>query len=140
MNGGRDGSLRADQAGYQVLSGWVTPYHRWLKAACHHGRLTDFTLALMVAGPGQPLGTEVTEARVLQEGQNRGRCRHVDEVGCQSLPVGTPVDLGGGLPEFQWLTEHLGFNSLCRSSAMFKPTRTTGRCLFPCCFSADSKR
>lgn len=37
------------------LLGWVTPYHHWLKAACHHGKLMDFALALMVAGPGQPL-------------------------------------------------------------------------------------
>lgn len=27
----------------------------------------------------------------------------------QSLPAGTPTDLLLGLPEFQWLTVHLGF-------------------------------
>lgn len=69
---GEGRGLRTDQAGYQVLSVWVTPYHRWLKVACHHGRLTDFTLALMVAGPDQPLGTEVTEARALQTGEDAG--------------------------------------------------------------------
>lgn len=63
-----------------------------------------------------------------------GRCRCVDEVGYQSLPARTPVDLLLVPPEFQCLAVHLGF-SLCKSSASFEPYQNLWKVsVFPCCF------
>lgn len=114
------------------LSSWYTtgfcfgPHGGWSRLASAPASLTGYEVA-----------TEVTEARVLQEGQNSGRRRQVD-VGAVSVPV--LRDSYGPLVGAPRVSMANSTSWVLWPSHASDPTRTSGRCLFPCCFPAASKR